>query len=84
MKRLKRKGKERIVAFLDIQKAYDSVDREILWTKLNQKGLPNNIMRIFRSLFEYNQIRVIVDEKISKGHYLAMGLLQGSIPSPIL
>ena len=84
IKRLKRKNQERIVAFLDIQKAYDSVDREILWLKLNKKGLSNNIMKIFRSLFDYNQIQVLVDGRLSKGLKLPMGLLQGSILSPIL
>jgi hypothetical protein len=79
---IKRKGEERIVAFLDIQKAYDSVDRNILWAKL--KGLPNNILKILRSLFDYNQIQVAVDGRTSSAKKLPMGLLQGSILSPML
>jgi hypothetical protein len=81
---IKQLGSNTSVVFLDIQKAYDSVDREILWKKMDEANVPYNIIGICRNLFNHNTIQVCIDGAYSDPRKLDYGLLQGSIISPIL
>ena len=44
-------GRPPVVAFLDIKAAYDSVDRQLLWKKLRDKGIPEPIISILQALY---------------------------------
>ena len=76
--------KETNLVFLDIKAAYDSVDRNILWSRLLEKGMPKNYLKLLSSMFDYNKSFVSIDGTISKEISLEHGLLQGSILSPSL
>jgi hypothetical protein len=74
-----------IKIFLDIQAAYDTVDREILWSKLAQQfGLSMKWISILRTLFDYNKARIRIAGTLSQGVTARRGLLQGSSLSPLL
>jgi hypothetical protein len=71
--------------FLDLQTAYDSVDRRILWKRLNSIiRVPNHLLFSLQSLFDDNECFLMVGGKLSKGISNKRGLLQGSSLSPIL
>jgi hypothetical protein len=72
------------VAFLDIKAAYDTVNREILWKKLETGGCGKTMLRTLRVLFDFNRSRLVIRGVRSGEITLNTGLLQGSILSPIL
>ncbi len=74
-----------INAFLDLKAAYDVVDREILWTCMSREfQVPDELIRILRSLFDFNSSCLVVNGSRSAFVENLRGLLQGSSLSPIL
>jgi Reverse transcriptase (RNA-dependent DNA polymerase) len=78
------RGKPRFMAFLDIKAAYDQVDRNLLWAKCRSRGVPANLIRVLKSLFDDNQSFVAINGKSSEPFPILSGLLQGSLLSPLL
>ena len=72
-----------IITFLDIQAAYDCVDRRILWTLMHNKfRVSKHCIGILRSLFDENSSMLLVEGMRSDQIVNARGLLQGSSLSP--
>ena len=69
---------QRLMAFLDIKAACDSVDRTKLWQKCLQRGLPENIVGLLRGLFDHNRAYIAIAGRESTGFEL------GSLLSPLL
>ena len=46
------------VCFIDLQKAYDSVDPELLWVVLAHFGVPENVLTVIRQFHEGMRARV--------------------------
>jgi hypothetical protein len=75
------------ICFLDVKKAYDTVDRATLFKKLNknnQGAVQKSIVKLLELLFNYCHTKLIMGGKISKEIWLERGLVQGSKLSPIL
>ena len=72
---------ERVLAiFLDIKKAFDSCDREILLTKLYNAGIRGVANNLFRSYFQGRKQKVSVNGTFSEfTTNITLGVLQGSI-----
>ena len=51
VERVKKEGKRVYMAFLDIEKAYDRVDRSILWKVLERCGMSKKVINIIRSMY---------------------------------
>lgn len=77
-------GKYPIVAYLDIKAAYDTVHRRRLWHILREKGTSLGMIATLKALFDCNTSRVGIMGATSRVIDQPMGLLQGSILSPIL
>ena len=80
----KKNNKEIFCAFLDIEKAYDTVDREILWEILKRIGLSEHIRKIVKSMYRdtvttYNWNGIEIE-----GVKTERGLRQGCTLSPLL
>ena len=75
---------QRLMAFLDIKAAYDSVDWYKLWQKCLQRGLPERIVGLLRGLFDHNRAYVAIAGRESDRFNLEAGVLQGSLLSPLL
>ena len=72
-------------AFLDIQAAYDCVDRRILWTRLVVHSKVHlKLLRTIRALFDFNKSILVINGQESVPIKNLRGLLQGSSLSPIL
>ncbi|CEP12433.1 hypothetical protein [Parasitella parasitica] len=71
------------VAFLDIAKAYDCVDRDVIWNTLSKHCDPY-LLDILQNLFDDVHVEVINGNYKSHSFKPSTGVLQGSVLSPHL
>ena len=66
VRRLQELGRARKIplymCFIDLQKAYDSVDRELLWVVLARFGIPEKMLTFIRQFHEGMRARVRTDD----------------------
>ena len=72
------------LAFIDLQKAYDSVDRSILWKKLSDMGIKGKFLASLQKLYEGDFVTSEVNEVTTAPVYLKRGVRQGCSLSPML
>ena len=70
--------------FLDLAKAFDTVDHQILIAKLDRYGIRGKALDWFRSYLDNRQQQVVCNEKLSSFKILEFGVPQGSILGPLL
>lgn len=70
--------------FLDLSKAFDMVSYDILWQKLSESNLPQELQNVFRYWYN-NQINVVKwNNSFSDSYRLECGVRQGGLTSPAL
>ena len=89
VRRLQELGRQRklplYVCFVDLHRAYDSVDRELLWEVLTRFGVPTKMLKSIRNLHEGMRARVRTDDgKHSEWFDVTQGPRQGCVISPLL
>lgn len=73
------------VAFLDIKSAYDTVDRRVVWTALqNSPTLPRALLGLLVNMFDDVEVSVLIGNNQSAPFGISTGLLQGSVLSPLM
>ena len=77
-------GKIVVGVFLDLKKAFDTVDHKILLDKLYAHGLRNNIYEWFRSYLANRSQYVMYNNSKSETKHITHGVPQGSILGPLL
>ena len=82
-KRLNNK-KRLYCAFIDLQRAFDSVYRNALWYKLIKYGVDGKLFKLLRSMYSAVKSCVRHLNTLSDFFSLDIGLFQGEIMSPIL
>ena len=82
----KAKARRRLVhlAFLDVTKAYDSVNREILWSKLAKMGIKGHFLKMLKAMYQGDSVDTVVNGLASRPIFLKRGLRQGCALSPLL
>ena len=80
----KNRTKETYTAFLDLQKAFDSVKQNIIWELLDQRSVPTKLRDIVKSLFVGNKSYVRKNNMESQSFIVRDGLRQGGVLSPLL
>ena len=73
------------LCFIDLKKAYDSVNREALWATLRKRyGIPSKLVHILASLHEGTKGVVRAYGKVSDEFPIMNGIRQGDILAPTL
>ena len=71
--------------FIDLAKAYDSVDRVLLWEILARFGVPPRMIKVIRMSHDGMRARVQLDDgDFSAWFNVCQGLRQGCVLSPLL
>ena len=78
------KRKKTHLAFLDLAKAYDSVDRDVLWEKLRKLGFGGKFLKSLQSMYKGDYVTCQTNGATTNPVYLGRGLRQGCSLSPIL
>ena len=77
-------GKKLRVVFVDPEKAYDRVPRELIWYSLRRKVVPEAYINIIRDMYAGCKTSVMTSAGKTKGIEIEAGLHQGSALSPLL
>ena len=72
------------MAFVDYEKAFDSVHRPILWKVLRHYGIPHKYISLIKTIHEHSRCKVNVNGVLSNEFAVNSGVLQGNVLSPIL
>ena len=77
-------GKVTGLLFVDISKAFDSLNHKVLLRKLNHLGVSERSLRWFRSYLADRQQSVLINGELSEPHSITLAVPQGSILGPLL
>ncbi|CAK1583095.1 unnamed protein product [Parnassius mnemosyne] len=80
----KRVHKDLHMVFVDLEKAYDRVPREVVWWALKMKGMPGKYVRLVRAMYRASRTCVRSAAGTTGSIDVAVGLHQGSALSPYL
>ena len=72
------------LAYVDISKAYDTVDRDILWDKLERMGIGGQFLKSLQGIYSGDCVEAVVNGSTTRPVYLRRGLRQGCSLSPLL
>ncbi|CAB1103279.1 unnamed protein product [Ectocarpus sp. CCAP 1310/34] len=73
------------MCFVDLNKAYDSVDREMLWKVLARAGISAKLIEVIRQFHDGMRARVRMDDgELSDWFFVTQGERQGCVLSPLL
>ena len=77
-------NKNSFVAFVDMEKAFDRVDRRLLFFRLQQYGINGRIYEIIKAIYTGNKSSVKVNDNMTDWYDVNCGVRQGDILSPLL
>ena len=72
------------MAFIDLTKAYDTVNRGLLWKLLGRYGIPDRLIQIIRNMHDGMKAKLNLDVGMSEEIPVENGLRQGCVKAPIL
>ena len=77
-------NKRLIMAFVDLEKAFDRVPRKVIRWALRKLGVEEWIVQLVQGMYANARSRVCVGESFSKEFEVKVGVHQGSVLSPLL
>ena len=78
------KKKDLWMAFVDLEKAFDRVPREVVWWALRRLGVEEWLVRVIRAMYEGVTTAVKLKGGVSDEFEVKVGVHQGSVLSPLL
>ena len=62
------------MAFLDLEKAFDRVNRNHLWQILNRRGTPYHLIEVIKSPYKNTSVQIDTGRKILEKIYINQGV----------
>jgi hypothetical protein len=62
------------MAFLDLEKAFDGVNRTQLWQILNRRGIPYHLIEVIKSLYRNTSVQIDTGRKILGKIFINQGV----------
>ncbi len=72
------------LGFVDLEKAFDTVPREMVMATLRWMGVPEAEVKVVEGMYDKTTAGVVVGEGASEAFEVKIGLRQGSVLSPLL
>ena len=72
------------MAFVDLEKAFDRVPRDVIWWAMRKLGIDEWLVRLVQSMYKDVRSRVRVGDGYSEEFGVGVGVHQGSVHSPLL
>ena len=72
------------MAFVDLEKAFDRVPRDVIWWAMRKLGIDEWLVRLVQSMYKDVRSRVRVGDGYSEEFDVGVGVHQGSVLSPLL
>ena len=69
---------------MDFKRAFDSVNRQKLWSVLKTNGLKGNLFKVIKSMYESVKACVRINGECTDYFECTEGLRQGCLLSPVL
>jgi exonuclease III len=72
------------LTFIDFKKAFDSINRKVMFAVLRHYGIPEAVVNAISALYNNSKSAVMVDGSISDPFNVSTGVLQGDVLAPFL
>ena len=71
-----------VVTFIDFKKAFDSINRKVMFAVLRHYGIPEAVVNAISVLYKNSKSAVMVDGGLSDPFDVTTGVLQGDVLAP--
>ena len=78
------KKKELCMAFVDLEKAFDHVPREVVWWALRKVGVNEWLVNVIKAMCVGNTAAMLMKGQVSAEFEVKVGVHHGSVLSPLL
>ena len=77
-------NRDLFLAFIDLTKAFDTVNRDLLWKVLSKFGCPPNVLSILHEFPNSMKANVVVSGRMSDPFDVLVGLKQDCVLAPVI
>ena len=88
LRRLMEKHRERKknlhLVFIDLEKAYDSIPRSIIWDSLKNRGISRKYIEVIQDMYDKVSTNIHTPVGMTESFPIKVGLHQGSALSPFI
>ena len=81
---MKNGNKELTIVFVDFKKAFDSINRDVMFEILALYGIPDKIIKAIKALYTNTKAKVISPDGETELFDIVAGVLQGDTLAPLL
>ena len=81
---MKNGNKELTIVFVDFKKAFDSINREVMFEILALYGIPDKLIKAIKALYTNTRSRVRTPDGDTEYFDIVAGVLQGDTLAPLL